>query len=89
MTTSIGFRYIRSNVRVAYDDASDLYAQARLQYKVRFLFFFYRWVTVNSSYYEDGRGNLLTPDIVLKYLKSEGQKFKSIKLNDRAFNRKV
>ncbi len=89
MTNSIKFRYIRSNARVAYDDAGKQYAQARLQYKVKFLCFFYKWVTVNSSYYKDCYRNQLTPNEVLAYLKGQGQQFKCVKLENRAFNRKV
>ena len=89
MTNSIRFRYIRGNVRVAYDDASKLYSQARLQYKVKFLCFFYKWVTVNSSYYKDCYYNRLTPDQIFNKLKVEGQQFKCVKLESREFNRKV
>lgn len=82
----MNIRYIRSNARVTYDDANKSYPQARLQYKVKVFLFFYKWVTVNSSYYTDCWYNKLTPDQIFENLKREGQKFKCLKHDRRRFN---
>ena len=76
--------YIRSNVRVVFEDPDDLCPQAFLQYRVKFLFF-RRWVTVNESYYRDRYFTPLTPEKIIKKFKKEGQRFKSLKIRRRRF----
>jgi hypothetical protein len=82
-------RYIRSNVRVVYDDPKKSYAQAYLQFKVNVWLVFHKWVNVNSSYYTDCWGKSLTPDQIFNNLKKEGQEYKSVKLRQRNFDKAI
>ncbi len=82
-------RYVKYCVRVVYDDPKKSYAQAYLQYKVKFWMLFSRWVKVNSSYYTDCWGNSLTPDEIFNNLKNEGQEYKRVKLRQRNFDKAI
>ena len=72
------YHYIRSNVRVKFDSPLKEHAKCYLQYKVRFLALFNRWVTVNNVYYEhrfNARlGHHWDAKEMISYLKNSGDK---------------
>ena len=82
------YHYIRSNVRVKFDSPSDEFARCYLQYKVRFLVLFSKWITVNKVYYEH-RFNEWSAKQMIHYLKSRGQEYKSIKIMKRQLERDI
>ena len=87
------YHYIRSNVRVKFDSPLKEHARCYLQYKVRFLVLFSKWVTVNKVYYEHGfitgLGKEWDAKEMIRYLKNSGQEYKSIKVIKRQLERDI
>lgn len=69
----IGAYQARSNVKVVFDNPSELYPQARLMYKVKG-FIFSKWVEVNSCSQTDHRYNSRTVNEMVAILLDKGHR---------------
>ncbi len=74
--------YVRSNVKVVFDDVSQAYPRARLMFKVKG-FLFNKWVEVNDCFFTDCYGRMQTAEQMVKRLVSEGQRGKYLKKRRR------
>ena len=77
--------YVRSNVKVVFDEVKECYPRARLMYKVKF-FIFSKWVEVNDCFFTDHNSRMRSTSQMVKKLISEGHRGKYWKKKQRRLN---